>query len=122
VWELLDALGTRKLGRALAALADVYDPRDGGLRLLGTVAWSVRQIVKFESALRAGATPDEATRRAGAPPFKVRELQQVVKNVPRRSIESWIRLMAEADLELKGGKRPAQAVLEAMVVAMCRGA
>src|SRR5262249_13469349 len=41
VWELLAAVGRRDLGAALRALADVYDPRDRGLRLLGVLAWSV---------------------------------------------------------------------------------
>lgn len=60
VWELVGALGQRRLDRALAALDEVFDPRDGGLRLLGAVAWSVKQLVKFESARAAGADPDEA--------------------------------------------------------------
>ncbi len=119
VWELLDALGARRLDRALGALAEVYDPRDGGLRLLGTISWSVRQLVKFEAAVAAGCDPAEAAQRAGAPPFKARELAQVTRAVPRASLEGWLRLMAEADLALKGSKRPAQAVLEAMIIGMC---
>src|SRR5262249_45432930 len=96
VWELVGALGSRRLDRALAALDDAFDPRDGGLRLLGTVAWSVKQLVKFESARAAGADPDEAARRAGVMPFKVREIQQTVKTVPRAVIEAWMMHLAEA--------------------------
>lgn len=70
VWELLAAVGRRDLGAALTALADVYDPRDRGLRLLGVLAWSVRQLIKFEGAQAAGASPEEAARRAGAPPSR----------------------------------------------------
>ena len=66
VWELIDALGRRNTAAALAVLADVFDPRDGGLRLLGAVAWSVRQLVKFDSALRSGSDPREAAPSARA--------------------------------------------------------
>lgn len=120
VWELIDALGKRRLDRALAALADVYDPRDGGLRLLGAVSWSVRQLVKFESALSTGASVQDAGQRAGVPPFKVNEMAQTVRTVPRSTLPSWLRLLAEADLALKSSRRPAQAILETMLVEMCK--
>jgi DNA polymerase III subunit delta len=121
VWELIDALGRRRMAAALATLADVYDPRDGGLKLLGAIAWSVRQLVKFESAWRAGAEPGEAAQRAGVPPFKVQEVTQVVRTIPPGTLGRWLRLMAEADLALKGSRRPAQAVLESMLIEMCKG-
>jgi DNA polymerase-3 subunit delta len=120
VWQLVGALGQRKLDRALAALADAYDARDGGLRLLGAVTWSVKQLVKFESAIASGASPDEAGRRAGVPPFKVREVSQVVRTVPRKTLERWMAHLAEADLALKGSRRPADSVLETMIISMCR--
>src|SRR5258706_14669598 len=42
VWQLVDAVGRRDAGAALTALADVYDPQDRGLRLVGLLAWSAR--------------------------------------------------------------------------------
>jgi DNA polymerase-3 subunit delta len=120
VWDLIDALGKRRVGGALAILADVYDPRDGGLRLLGAVAWSVRQMVKFDSALRAGASESEAAAKAGVPPFKARDVAQAVRSAPPGALATWLRLLAETDLALKSSRRPAQAVLETMLIEMCR--
>ena len=120
VWELIDALGRRRLDRALSALADAYDPKSGGLPQLGAIAWSVRQLLKFESGLRSGLSPGDAAARAGAPPFRGGELAQVVRTIGRANLERWVTLLAEADLVLKGSKRPAHAVLEAMLVEMCR--
>jgi DNA polymerase III subunit delta len=121
VWELVSAVGRRDAGAALAALADVYDPQDRGLRLLGVLAWSTRQLLRFDSALRAGASPDQAAIRAGAPPFKARDLSQQVKALPRADLEKWPELLARLDLELKGGtKRPPQAVLESAILKLCR--
>lgn len=119
VWELIDALGRRRLDRALAALADAYDPRDGGLRLLGAVSWSVRQLVKFESALAAGASQGEAAQRAGVPPFKAGELAQTLRGLPRGALAGWLRVLSETDLALKSSRRPGQAVLETMLIEMC---
>jgi DNA polymerase-3 subunit delta len=121
VWELVGAVGRRDAGAALSALADVYDPQDRGLRLLGVLAWSTRQLLRFESALREGAAPEQAAMRAGAPPFKARELSQQVKGLPRAELERWPELLARLDFELKGGsRRPAQASLEAAVLRLCQ--
>lgn len=119
VWELIDAVGRRDLSKALAALADVYDPRDRGLRLIALIARSVRQLLKFEAAMRSGATPDEAAKAAGAPPFKARELAAQVQAISRTELERWLEVLAATDLALKGSRRPALAVLETAIVDLC---
>ncbi|MDI1432953.1 DNA polymerase III subunit delta [Polyangium sorediatum] len=120
VWDLVDALTRRRLDKALAVLAEVVDSKDGGLPLLGLVASNVRKMVKMDSALRAGANVNEAAARAGIPPFKAQETAQTLKSLPRGTLPTWVRLLAEADRALKGSKRTPQAVLETMVISMCR--
>jgi DNA polymerase-3 subunit delta len=120
VWELVGAVGRRDAGKALAALADVFDPQDRGLRLLGVLAWSARQLLRFQAATVSGATPAEAARAAGAPPFKARELAQQVRATPRDQLERWVEVLAALDLALKGGdRRPPRAVLEDAILRMC---
>lgn len=120
VWELVDAVGRRDAGAALSALSRVYDPQDRGLRLVGVLAWSARQLIKFESALTAGANPEEAAKRAGAPPFKARDMKRQIDRVPRTEIEAWLETLAGIDLALKGWtKRPPRAVLEHAILALC---
>jgi DNA polymerase III subunit delta len=120
VWELIDALTRRRLDKALATLADVVDSKDGGLPLLGLVASNVRKMVKMDSAMRAGASAQDAAMRAGVPPFKANETAQALKALPRGTLSTWIRLLSEADRSLKGSRRSPQAVLETMVISMCR--
>ncbi|MDC3952887.1 DNA polymerase III subunit delta [Polyangium jinanense] len=120
VWDLVDALTRRRLDKALAVLAEVVDSKDGGLPLLGLVASNVRKMVKMDSALRAGANVNEAAARAGIPPFKAQETAQTLKSLPRGTLPAWVRLLAEADRALKGSKRSPQAVLETMLISMCR--
>ncbi len=122
VWELVGAVGKRDSGAALSALAEVYDPQDRGLRLLGVLAWSTRQLLRFESALSDGLSPNDAAVRAGAPPFKARELAEQVKRIARSDLERWLETLAELDYALKGGsKRPAKSVLEHGILKLCRG-
>jgi DNA polymerase-3 subunit delta len=120
VWELVNAVGRRDLGGALAALSQVFDPSDRGLRLLSLLAWSARQLLRFEAATRAGLAGPEAAKRAGAPPFKARELADQLKRISRPELESWLELLARVDLALKGGsRRPPRAVLEDAIISLC---
>jgi len=122
-WNLVDAASSRDLGRVLALLADVYDPRDRGLPLVGAIAWSLRQLLKLQSALEQGANIDDAARRAGIyPAFRARDHQQKLKaaKLTARELERWLLLVQETDLALKSSRRPADAILEDMFTRMCR--
>jgi DNA polymerase-3 subunit delta len=99
----------------------VYEPQDRGLRLLGVLAWQTRQLLKFEAALRTGLSPADAAKRAGAPPFKARDLSRQVKQIPRAQLEAWLPALSRVDLALKGGsQRPARAILEHALIELCR--
>ncbi len=122
-WALVDAVGTRDLGRALRTLADAYDPRERGLPLLGALAWSIRQLARYQAALAGGASADEAARQAGAfQPHRARELAAKARVVRAAEVERWMLVLAETDLALKGSRRPADAILEEMLTRLCRGA
>jgi DNA polymerase-3 subunit delta len=119
VWELVAAVGRRDAGAALTALHEVFDPSES-VRLVGLLAWSARQLIRFEAALHAGAAPAEAAQQAGAPPFKARDLAQQVKAVPRETLESWLLTLMSIDRALKGGsKLPQQALLERGILELC---
>jgi DNA polymerase-3 subunit delta len=121
VWELVGAIGRRDLGRALAALDAVYDPRDRGLPIVGTMAWSARQLLRFEAALRNGKSPTEAAQVSGAPPFRANELADQCKRLSRPDLERWLEAISEVDLALKGAsKRQPKAVLEHAVLSLCK--
>lgn len=122
-WKLVDAASTKDLGRVLALFADVYDPRDRGLPLVGAIAWSLRQLLKLQSALGQGASLDDAARRAGIyPTFRAREHAQKLKAFRPRELERWLVVVQETDLALKSSRRSADAILEEMFTRLCRRA
>lgn len=122
-WNLVDAASTKDLGKVLALFADVYDPRDRGLPLVGAIAWSLRQLLKLQSALGSGASMDEAARRAGIyPAFRAREHAQKLKAFRPRELERWLVVVQETDLALKSSRRPADSILEEMFTRLCRKA
>ena len=120
-WALVDAVGARDLGRALRMLADAYDPRDRGLPLLGALAWSIRQLAKFQVAHAAGASVEDAARKAGVfQPFRARELAQKAKGLKAKDLERWLLVLAETDVALKSSRRSADAILEDALTKLCR--
>jgi DNA polymerase III subunit delta len=122
-WALVDVVGRRDLAGALRLLADVYDSRDRGLPLLGALAWSIRQLARFQIALEGGASTDEAARRAGIyPAFRAREVEKKARALRAKELERWLLVLAETDVALKSSRRPADAVLEHMFTRLCQRA
>jgi DNA polymerase III subunit delta len=122
-WKLVDAASTKDLGKVLALFADVYDPRDRGLPLVGAIAWSLRQLLKLDAALREGASIDEGARRAGIyPAFKARDLAKKLKAFRPRELERWLVVVQETDVALKSSRRAPDAILEEMFTRLCRRA
>jgi DNA polymerase-3 subunit delta len=81
----------------------------------------VRQLLKYVLAIAQGARPDEAARRAGAfQPTRARQLEEKGRGMMPKELERWLTVLAEADLALKGSKRPPLAVLEDAVMRLCR--
>jgi DNA polymerase III subunit delta len=122
-WAMVDAVGARDLARAVRTLDDAYDPRDRGLPLLGALAWSVRQLAKYQAAVESGAGPDDAARAAGVfQPYRARELADKARAIPAREVERWILVLAETDLALKSSRRAPEAILGEMLTRLCRAA
>lgn len=120
VWDLVSAVGRRDAGAALAALDRVFEP-GAGPRLVGLLCWSARQLIKFGSARREGLSPDEAAVRAGAPPFKGRDLNDQLRQLTLDRAERWLEALAQLDFDIKGGSRlPQKALLETALLGFCR--
>ena len=121
VWQLVDAVGRGELGNSLAALGEIFDSKDRGLPLVGLLASSTRKLLKFSAARRTGASLEEATKAAGSPPFKARDLDRQLRSMSEIRLARWLETLAKVDLDLKGGsKRPPRATLEVAILDLCQ--
>ena len=83
----------------------------------------VAEIVDGELSLRPRPRPRHAkvaTRLAGAPPFKARDLAESAKRFSSHDLRRAFRVLAETDQALKGSKRDPEHLLEASVLALMR--
>jgi DNA polymerase-3 subunit delta len=118
IWALVDAVGQRDRRTALRATASLLADREPPLRILAMVARQLRMVARMKSALISGASDADATRMAGAPPFKARELAQAARRVDAKALSRAFGVLAETDLALKGSKRPPDVVLEGAILAL----
>jgi DNA polymerase-3 subunit delta len=120
IWALVDAVGMRDRRTALKAAASLLASREPPLRILAMVARQLRMVGRMQSALAAGAPPQDAARQAGAPPFKARDLAAAARRFPPRVLARAFSVVAETDLALKGSKRPPDTVLEGAILELTR--
>lgn len=118
IWALVDAVGLRDRKVALRAAASLLAEREPPLRILAMVARQLRMVARMKSALLSGASENDATRMAGAPPFKARELAQAARRLDARSLSHAFGVLAQTDLALKGSKQPPDVVLEGAILAL----
>ncbi|MDB4972822.1 MAG: polymerase delta subunit [Myxococcaceae bacterium] len=120
VWALVDAVGARNGKVALSTAASLLSNREEPLRILALIARQLRTLARMRSALKSGLKEAEAAQKAGAPPFKARELAQLAKRFGDVQLSRAFQTIAEADLQLKGSKVPGPRVLERALMELCR--
>jgi DNA polymerase-3 subunit delta len=119
IWALVDAVGARNAKVALAAAASLLADREPPLRILALVARQLRTLARIRTGLVAGLRAQEAAQRAGAPPFKARDLAQLASRFDAPALARAFAIVAQADLDLKGSRVPAPRVLERALLSLC---
>lgn len=120
IWALVDGVSARDGRRTLRAAAALLADREPPLRILAMVARQLRMVSRMREALAGGASPQDAARAAGAPPFKARDLTRAAKRFDRATLRAAFATVAETDRALKGSKRPGDVVLEEALLRLCR--
>jgi DNA polymerase-3 subunit delta len=120
VWALIDAVGARNTKVAIASAASLLGSQEPPLKILALIARQMRTIARVRGALKSGLQDQEAAQKAGAPPFKARELAALARRFDDAKLNRAFRTIAEADLSLKGSKVPGPRVLERAILELCR--
>lgn len=119
VWSLVDAVAQRDAKKVLVAASSLLSDREPPLKILALIARQLRSVAKMRDALKSGLGPQEAAQQAGVPPFKARDMVQSVRRFDEARLLAAFRLIAEADLALKGSKVPGPRVLERTLLGLC---
>lgn len=120
IWALVDSVALKDTGRALRAAESLLADREHPLRILALVARQLRMVGRMRDALSRGLRGPEAAKAAGAPPFKARDLQRAARAFDEASLAAAFSALADADLALKGSRRPGEVVLGDALLRLCR--
>lgn len=121
IWTLVDAVAARRTPVALEAVGSLLGDREPPLKILAMVARQLRMVAKAKQALADGLRGPEMARFAGALPFKARDLEAAARKFDDEQLRMAFRALAEADVALKGSKRPPEVVMEETILALCDG-
>jgi DNA polymerase-3 subunit delta len=121
IWSVVDAVAARRTPVALTAVAGLLDDRDSRRRILPLLARQLRMVARMKDALGQGLRGAEAAQAAGAPAFKARELEAAARQFDDGTLRAAFRMLAEADLALRGSQRPEAMVIEETILALCEG-
>jgi len=119
IWSLVDAIGLKDRRKGVAAAQSLLDDREPPLRLLAMVARQLRIVARMREALSDGLRPQEAAKRAGAPPFKAGDLTESARRFTADSLGKAFALIAETDRALKSSKRPPDVIVQEAVLELC---
>ncbi len=119
IWSLVDAIGLKDRRKGMAAAQSLLADREPPLRLLAMVARQLRIVARMRQALSEGLRPEEATKRAGAPPFKAADLTASARQFTADTLGEAFALIAATDMALKSSKRPPDVILQEAVLELC---
>jgi DNA polymerase-3 subunit delta len=103
VWEGRALLAVQRLRWGLASQTI------SGAGAVGSLAAGLRAMVRVAGAPRGMAEADVA-RFAGIPPFKVRQLREMVRAWEPRQLAEAVIALAAVDAQVKGGLRPGESL------------
>ena len=118
-FALTDALGTRDIAAALAAVHDQLLTGKEPLELLGLVAWQLQRWVLVKRLVTAGYG---AERIAAVTGLKLWQVERLSSEITRRSLESLQGMLArcwQLDVDAKSGRAQARVAIEQLVSEVC---
>jgi DNA polymerase III subunit delta len=113
MYVFTDAVGDRRLGAGMSTLRRLLEQGEPPLVLFGALTAHVRRMLRARSCADKGAA--EVGALLGLPQWRAERLARQTRSYREDELVSAMGVLAEADLELKGGESP-EAALERAVV------
>jgi DNA polymerase-3 subunit delta len=113
------AIAAGDRAQALARLNALQQNRDAPLKLLGLVAWQLRQLVRARALLDEGLSDDEITRQLKAWGDRAQSLMSGARRFEMRQHERRLGRLALYDRKIKSSPAPDWRWMERMVLELC---
>ncbi|MBN2361085.1 MAG: DNA polymerase III subunit delta [Deltaproteobacteria bacterium] len=115
IFKLTDAIAAGDRARALEVVGQMLDAREAPLRILATLAWQQRQLIRARDLLDRGTPAPEVLRSVKVFRFGERFLRSV-RALPRQRVASGLLLLERADRAFKSSRVKPRLALESAVL------
>ncbi len=122
VFDYLDAVGSRDVGKALRLLKDLLGSGESPVGVHAMTVRHVRALIGARALTDRGESPDRMAPRLGMPPWLARNVAAQASRWERGELSRALRDAAAADAEMKTSPVDAGLVLQRWVVENCRRA
>jgi DNA polymerase III subunit delta len=113
------AVAKAERGAALASLAALQAAREEPLRIVGLLAWQLRQIARARALLDEGRSPQDVGRELNLYGDRMSAVMTAARRLEMRGHSGRLSRLAAADQLLKGSRQPPWLVMTRLVMDLC---
>ncbi len=119
IFAFTDAVGERRLPIAMTTLRRLLDQEDAPLMVFGALAAHVRRLLIARTHADDG--PRAVGDALGLPEWRAKRLHQQARSYRQEELTDAMQVLAEADIEMKGGDLTPELALERAVIKIVEG-
>ncbi|MBA7481964.1 putative protein YqeN [subsurface metagenome] len=119
VFDLLRAVTQKNLTHSLEILAKLTETGEKPVGILVRIAKRIRQIIYAKELLDQKVGRARIIEEVGLHPFFDKDFPSRIQNFNRKELLNNFHHLLQADWEIKVGKKPAQLVLELLILNLC---
>lgn len=121
IFAVVDAMGNKRCGEALAAIKEMLAAKEPPFRLLAMVTRQFRLLLQVKDLLGRGCPAGEIPARLKIHPYVARKVASQCENFSRESLLGALQLLLEVDEAVKTGRQEFYPALEIFLLKLCAG-
>ena len=114
IFAFTDAVGERRLPNAMVALRRLLDQEDAPLMVFGALSNHMKRLLVARTFADGG--PRAVGDALGLPEWRARRLHQQARSYRQEELTEAVQILADTDLEMKGGDLAPEIALERAVI------
>lgn len=119
VFELSDAIGMRKVDKALSTLTNLLEAGQAPVFILNMISRHIRLLIKTREVSGKIQSMPELARYLGVHPFFVKNYVSQSRNFSAKELRRFFNLLSRCDRALKSSRLPRERILEKLLFELC---
>lgn len=121
IFSIVDAVGSRRCGEALAGIKEMLAAKEPALRILSMISRQFRLLLQIHDLLGRGCPAGEIPARLNIHPYVARKVAEQCRNFDRPALIGAFATLLEIDVAVKSGRQEFYPALERFLLKLCTG-